>query len=92
VENINRQNPILPTAPTKWRLRELGQGRDVSTTTIVTCVLAMVLTMACLVWYAKIRKRKGGIVSLGRKEVSLGPWDERAEEGMVICEDGEYTE
>jgi hypothetical protein len=92
VENINRQNPILAAAPTKWRPRELGQGRDVSTTTIITCVLAMVLTLACLVWYAKMRKRKGRIMSLGRRGVSLGPWDERAEEGMVICEDREYTE
>ena len=91
MRSINRQGPILPAAP-EWRPRGLGQARGVRGATVVTGVLAVVLTLVCLVWYAKTWTRKGKIVSLGRGGVSVGPWDERAEQGMVVYEGREYRE
>ena len=89
--SVNRQDPMLVATP-EWRPHKLIQARPVRTTTVVTGVLAVVLTLVCLVWYVKTRKRKGKIVSLGRRGVSVGAWDERAEEAMIVCEGGEYRD
>jgi hypothetical protein len=86
--------PQAITAP-KWDPNsQLGQGHDAmrAVGVLLSVMMAVILTLLLVLLYARIMRRKWKGGARGRGGRAVGPWDERAEEGLVVYESGEYRD
>jgi uncharacterized membrane protein len=59
---------------------------------LLSVMMAVILTLLLVLLYARIMRRKWKGRARGRGGRAVGPWDERAEEGLVVYESGEYRD
>jgi hypothetical protein len=74
------------TAP-KWQ-----PGHGLRNGLLISGALAVVLAVVLALWYSRVRKRAWRFAPLGRRRAARGPWDERAEEGLVIYDESDGYE